>query len=529
MKHFAKHPPALLVLASLGAGACSARPARFADRPAVTEIADDTPIPMPRPFDPVREVVLSEAYVRRPLVDALDPLREPDAGDVNALDEVPRSRWFSPEDAAALADDAEPPAPPFRPLIVERAATHENGLAVIDARGKRFELFRDPPDRPEMATSSAVAATRLVRALGYYTPGVWPLSIGWNDFHVRGDTAHDAVRAFFKSGPRGVEGRFRAAATRWPIGTDLGPTRANERRADDPNDRVPHEDRRTLRALKAIFGWLGMTTLDREVLRDAYLGAPGRGYVVHYVTALHGAFGADAVVRVEKPRDDDKDLEGRNVWVTLGSLGLHAPKVQPTQTRWPSLGEYAPDLAPNEFRTSPPFDPMDRQLPGDAYWASKRILAIDTEAVARAIDAAEMSDADARAKLYATILARRLVVARAAFAAVTPCELERVDRGGEGREAAVVLRDEAVVRGFVAPEDARYRTELVDDLGNLVVGQGEIAPRGPRFAVPLPESAKGYVVLRVRSLRAGKEARRAMEVHLVQRDGGAWAAVGVRH
>src|SRR5262249_54339076 len=148
------------------------------------------------------------------------------------------------------------------------------------------------------------------------------------------------------------------------------------------------------------------------------------------------AFGADAVVRVEAPRDDDADLGQRNAWVTLGTLGLYAPRVQPTQDRWRSLGAYDAKVEEHPSQTSPPFEPMDRLLPADGYWAAKRIVAVPAAVIDAALDAARLSDASARARLRELILARRLAVAARAFAAVTPCEVDRVEGG------RVVLRDE---------------------------------------------------------------------------------------
>src|SRR6185369_2308291 len=111
--------------------------------------------------------------------------------------------------------------------------------------------------------------------------------------------------------------------------------------------------------------------------------------------------------------------------------------------------------------------------------------------------------------------ARRLALVARAFAGVTPCEVERV----EG--ASVILRDEALVRGFGARAETRYRVELIDERGGRVA-EASYVPRGPLFAIAMPASAPRYAVLRVTTTRAGREAPRAMEVHLTRRKTG-WA------
>lgn len=504
---------------------CQARPARFADAPPAEAVADDRAIPTPRRVDPVPEVRLSEAYIRRPLIDVLDPTRVRTGGDVNALDEVPRSSWYRGLRLTPDTDNdtADPPSPPYT-VVLATPANRRGALLVVDARGRYFEVWRDPPDRPEMATAAGAAASRLLWALGYYTPAVWVDQLDWRDFSVNREEHRDAIRALFASGPPD-RARCRVALTRWPIGIDLGPTSAFDARPDDRNDRVPHPDRRTLRALSVLFAWLGMDKLGTSVLRDAYVGAPGEGHVVHYIADTGGAFGADAVVR---PEDSSEDDAGRDVWVTLGTFGLYRPARRLTQRRWTAIGEYDEHLPPGIFRTGPPFEPMDRLLPGDAYWAAKRIASVPPPAIEEAIHAAKISDPSARARLVSVLAARGRVLVARAFAGVTPCEVERTTPEGKGQSAALVLRDEAVARGFAQAETTRYRTTLLDERGVRVAGPAEIAGQGARLTVALPWGAPYYLVLRVSAARAGRAPQPPMEVHLERRAAG-WAVLGVRH
>ena len=243
------------------------RPARFASAPAVTRVADDQPCPMPRRDVPVQEFELTEAYVRRPLVSALDPARIAEASDINALDDVPTSSWFAPDDSWLATEDAAPEAP-FS-VLPSPPESGSPGLSVVDASGRRFELRHDPADRPEMRTAAAAVASRIFARLGYFVAPTWVSFIARDDLRTNNVPAPQLVRTtqmlsdFLTNGPAPNELRFRVSATRWPIGRDLGPTRAFGTRPDDPNDRVPHEDRRTLRAFAAIFPWLGSRGVPR--------------------------------------------------------------------------------------------------------------------------------------------------------------------------------------------------------------------------------------------------------------------------
>ena len=483
---------------------------------------------MPKRREPLKETMLSEAYVERPMVQALDPKRAPEAGDVNALDDVPRSSWLSPDDAAEVADAAEPPAPPFR-LLPAPAVTREGALAVVDGRGRRFEIWRDPLDRPEMATGAAAFASNLLRALGYATPGVWATDVARPDFDLHGAADNDALLKLFHDGPRAVGGRFRVALTRWPIGIDLGPTPPTGGRSDDPNDRVPHEDRRTLRALKLIFGWLGMTDAGIHVLRDAYVGQPGKGHVVHYLAGLGGALGADAVVRALEPRDDDSDLADRNVWITLATLGLYHQKPRLTPETWPSVGEYRETWAPEAFQTSPPLVPIDRALPSDVYWAAKRIATIRPATIVRALDAGNYHDDSAHALLGELVRERQSLAVRWGLAQVTPCEVDRLEQAHAGARSVLVIRDEALTLGLVAAATTTYRVALIDDAGKPVAPPFEVRmTEGTLFPIQLPQALPPYAVVRVLAVRKGSPAPRAMEAHLVHKDG-VVRVVGVVH
>ena len=200
-------PSSLMTVALLGCGGWT--PARFADRPPVTVVHDDAPIAVPVKTVFIKELYQADVYVRRAIVNALDPRRPPHALDVNSLDEVPRSSWFrGAEDPnrpliGYMRDG--PPLPPF--TLLDEEATHPESIRIRDARGLRYELLHDPEDREGMRTGAAAITSRLIYALGYHTPEVYVIL----DHEKR-----------------------RAAAIRWPAGRDLGPTPINRSRPGSP-------------------------------------------------------------------------------------------------------------------------------------------------------------------------------------------------------------------------------------------------------------------------------------------------------
>lgn len=495
---------ALLVLSSLMLTACGGwTPARFADRPPVTIVHDDEPIAVPAETVFIKELYQADVYVRRAIVDNLDPRRSPPALDVNSLDEVPESSWFrGVEDAnrplLGYVRDG-PPQPPF--TLLDEEATQPDASRIRDARGLTYELLHDPEDRDGMRTAAAAITSRLVYALGYRTPEV----------HVILDH----------------EGR-RAAATRWPNGRDLGPTPINRAREDDPNDHLPHVDRRSLRVLKLVCAWLGITRLEPHMVRDVYVGDDGRGHVEHVLTGLDGALGVQAYNDAVKFADDpDRDSGG--IAFRLFSLGLSPkpPGIVP-ETPWESVGLFHENVQPDRYRLSPPFEPTDRLLPGDAHWIGKRIAGVPLTAIADALAAGKLQPAPTN-WLFQILHLRRAAIVAWTYDRVTPLELVMLRSESEGR-ANLVLADLALVAGFTSEARRRYDVSFHDEHGQRIAKPRRLRAHRSLIAVILPQALREhpYVVVRIRGRSGGGALPRSFEIHLSSSEDG-YRVLGIRH
>ncbi|MBW2528717.1 MAG: hypothetical protein JRI23_31370 [Deltaproteobacteria bacterium] len=491
----------------LWVAACSYQPPRFADRPPVWVVADDRPIPLPRLRRMPKQFYYSDVYVRRALVKGLDPNRIPEARDVNSLDEVPRSSWYR-----GVADTGQPlagyrrdgpPVAPFRWPSIRTETALPDAMVIIDARGLRYELEGDLQDRPEMRTAAAAIASRLLWSLGYWTPEVW-----------------------VTRGPYGE----RVAATRWTDGVDLGPTPMAWTRADDPNDLVPHVDRRSLRGLGMVAAWLDLERLTRDMIRDEYVGLGGRGHVRHQLVGWSGALGVDGLVAVQEEAADP-DRQSSNFFFRLVTLGL-SPKPPPpaAQARWPSLGQLDELVAPDDYKPSPPFGPRDRLTEADAFWLAKRLADVSDGAIDGAIAAGHLSSSEARERLGVILRKRRKQVVDYGFSMTTPCDLARAKRARAGGYELVLL-DRAIAFGSASPFVSRYELTLLDAEGEPVAEPVAAPAVGPQVVLPLPTDrwASGeYRIANVVSLRRDERAPRGLEAHLL-RAGTELRVVGLRH
>lgn len=536
--HSVSRSLALAVALATGATACARRPAHFADAAPVVRAADDAPIAAPRPLDPLDAVYMTEAYLRRPLVEALEPERVADAKDVNALDEVPRSSWFRPVELGAPPEPVEAPThgAPVLPLSASAPDLVDDALAVRDARGLAYLLVRDPPDRPEMATGASIVASRLLRALGWLTAETTLLEIARKDIVAVAPPPdasskkiaptrppETAIAAFFHPPKGPAADRLRVAAIEWPVGLDLGPTPMLGTRKDDANDTLEHTDRRTLRALGTVGSWLRLRRFGAWTLRDAYVGVEGRGHVVHMLVRLEAALGAGSIVRPQDPNDNDP--EDFDSVLDFFTLGLAAPRRAPTQTTLPALGDLDESLREQDARPSPPLDAVDRVRPPDAYWAAKRIAELPESVIGAALDAGKFSDARVRTELWRLLIMRRALVFARAAAEVTACEVEGVDKG------RVVLRDEALRHGAANPATTRYVVSLLDAEGRALASPVGARAINSRFAVDLGPALRAgapYVIVAVVAVRDGRAAPRRFEAHFVAGASGP-RLVGVRH
>jgi hypothetical protein len=519
---------ACVATAGIVSTSCGYRPARFYDRPPVSDARDRTPIPMPAFRWVPESVYLSEAFLHRPIRGTLDVEPISPAGDVNSMDEVPSSSWFTPRavDMGAMArgvDGPGPPRPPFTVLSEDARAVASSGFSVSDARGQRYEMVIDPVDRPEMRTGAVAVAARLVWALGLDTPPVYVALVRPEDFW-RSEAGTPDVPAMLRAGAPVVLGSYRVAALAMRPSAWIGYAPESSTRGDDPNDAVAHEDRRSLRSLKVFASWMALAGLGSSKTMDRYVGAPGEGHVVHLLIGLDDALGADEVVRVTDLPPGEGGGSPLYRLITLGLAPNPAPR--PTQIEIPALGQFEPDVDPRAFGPSVPYEPADRLTPSDGYWAAKRIAALSSAHIALAIEAGKFSDRRARQGMQTVLEARRERVIRHWFERVTPVELTKIDG------VRLELRDQAIRYGLERAETTDYYVDFLTDGGKGVGEKLDIHPRGDEWQVDVPESALSaagdYLVVRIIARRNHRRAPRAFAIHL-RVTGDKPKLVGLRH
>lgn len=329
--------------------------------------------------------------------------------DLNRLDEVPASTWFTPHPGIPAPVRLDGSAP--LEVLDARLEGPDPFLVVRDARGHRSWLDFDMPGAPERRTAAAVVSARLLHAAGFpvldcdiqliargalaLAPGAGRTGEYWSQGTLRPE---DLER--FLARVAAADGTIRVAASRLPIGIAIGSFRERGVRHDDPNDRIPHERRRSLRGLAVLAAWLDYTTFREDRTLDVYLQP--QGYVRHYIRGLARTLGAG-------PREpQERTPEG-----------------------FAALAD--PDFDP---RTWAPLDPcafFQAGQWGDALWGVQRLLAITPAQIQAAVAAGRLSDAEQAELLTGALIERRERIARGWLDAINGADRFLVRETTRGR------------------------------------------------------------------------------------------------
>ena len=273
--------------------------------------------------------------------------RDVRALNVNTVDEVPDSSWFT--NRIGRRDDvvAEIVRGPGSASTASRSTAGSSsggkgsgvqpGFRMTDPSGQLYQIEVDPPSNPELASGGRdhrhglLPRVRLSRRRGLSGRARSRVARHRRD----GDHARSAQRqapraAATRSGP-GVRAR-RAAAERPAIACSSADSRRASRSATSattargPTIRTTsslHEHRRELRGARVFGAWLnhddsrGINSLDMLETTN------GRAWVKHYMFDFGSILGSGTVFAQRHRAGNEYIFEQRPGWLTLATLGLY--------------------------------------------------------------------------------------------------------------------------------------------------------------------------------------------------------------
>lgn len=367
------------------------------------------------------------------------------AGAVNTLGDVPDSEWFTNRHGQRrMSLDQLREGPPLGkypvlPLTVISGKSDGimPGFTVKDATGRHFYIKSDPLHYPELATGAEVIVSKFMYAIGYNVPKNDLIDVKLTDLRL----AHNAkikrpsgrprkmtwsdVDEILDKFPHAPDGSARIVASLAIEGESIGPFMYEGVRRDDPNDIVPHQNRRDLRGLYVFSAWLNNTDMKATNTLDTVVKENGVPFIRHHLIDFSSALGSDG----DAPKDARLGFEYvlptipaafKQVF-TLGVVPqpweeVHYPKL-------PGVGNFESKLFnPNDWKTHRPNEAFISRLNDDDYWAAKQVMAFTNDDIRAIVETAKYRELRSTDYIVRTLAERRDKIGRTFFAQILPLD-----------------------------------------------------------------------------------------------------------
>jgi hypothetical protein len=507
---------------------------RFRNEPPVWRVNDRVPLakqPKERIYN--RKLYHSDSFVVRRSTRALDLKPSRRAADVNALDEVPDSTWFTNRigvrdlSITELVRGPNVDPSPFEnlPWTITKAKSGGSAIGFVfeDTTGAKFILKFDVPDRPEMETAAHAIVHRILWACGYNVPQDHIGYVRRADL-VIGDKARkrgidDAkLDAMLAQVAREPDGRIRVLASRHLPGKPIGGYAREGTRADDPNDVIPHERRRSLRGQFALFAWLNHTDLQEDNTLDVFVD----DHVEHYLIDFGKALGVMGWGQRWQTVGHTYRFDLAYAFKSLVTFGLWKRPWEDARApalRGIGLWESA-TYDPGAWRSNSPYWPFEDADRFDNFWGAKLAMRFTRAQLAAVVAEGQLTDPRAAAYMLDVLVERQRETARYWFDRVAPLDELRVERD------ALCFADLALLYRL-RTNPTRYEVDTFDKAGRAT-GYHRTVTGMPDGRSCVPDLiVAGYTIVRIRVFRNAHEMP-ALLVHLARDEHGRPAVIGVR-
>jgi hypothetical protein len=479
-----------------------------------------------------------------------DPAPNERARNVNTIDEVPDSNWFTNRILARPLSIEEivrgplagsGPAPGTWSVSRAKEAGFAPGFTMRDGNGETWFVSFDADGFPDAATGAILVANRIFWAIGYWqiehhlvriNPDTLAIadtaSVKTPDGSRRRMKKRD-IQAVLRRSHRSADGTYRAIAGRAVPGRPLGGFRYYGTRPDDPNDIIPHEHRRELRALKVFGAWANLVDMKAGNTLDSLITVNGKGVVRHYLQDVGSTFGTGA----NAPREYDEGweylFEGDLVWKRLLTLGF---LLQPWQTveyvEDPAIGRFeGTRFEPREWKPRVPTAAFLRARPDDNFWAARRVMAFSDDTIRAVAATGQYGNEAAPALLAQVLIQRRDAIGRVYLNAINPVVEIALDPAG-----LLTFENAAVDAGVGAEPAGGYAVDwaLFDNAtGDTRPIGSPVTTSGHRVAapMPLPSGTGAFVRVRVAAVKPSEPSWATPVSAYFRRDARGWTLVGV--
>jgi hypothetical protein len=466
------------------------------------------------------------------------------AKNLNTIDEVPDSSWFTnrigtkpvtTDEITRGANVGAPPDPSKWVLIREKTSGSHPGFTARDANGETWFLEFDPPYFAEGATGAVAVATKIFWALGYNQVESFLTTLDPKNTSIdpqatvrrpngkRTAFTQDDINTILENVARNPDGTYRVIAGRQLPGKILFGYQYNGTRPDDPNDLVPHEHRRELRALRVYGAWTNLTDLKAANSLDTLITENGKSIVKHYLQDVGSTFGMCNDLH-EWDLSYEYFLEGGPSWKRFFTLGFG---LSPWQTvdyvEYPSVGKFEGKVFdPRKWRPQTPTVAYMEMRDDDAFWAARRVAAFTDELIRAAVHTGQFSNPEAEKYLADVLIQRREKIKSTYLTAVNPIVNPRLDTNG-------LTFENAAVAGGVAEGSVGYRASWMgfDNGTGTTTPISETKSTTTTIAAPSGLPSTGFVAVDIAADSDAYPTWKQPVRAYFRQDGGSWKLVGL--
>jgi hypothetical protein len=303
------------------------------------------------------------------------------------------------------------------------------------------------------------------------------------------------------------DGKYHALAVRVPPGEQLGRFEFQGKRKDDPNDRISHEYRREVCALRVFASLLNNKDVSTRNNLDVYRN----GYVTHYLSNLSAPL---ANMRSEF-LSGANTTEGHTI-DALFSFGFYNPY-------WTSadapVTEYKGAISSEKFNPKK-WRPDQQNLAfkymsyRDAFWASKILRQFSNDDMQTIVALSGYKDTQTRDRVATEIMIRRDKIILYWFQKINPLDNFRLGNGLEFDDIDV-------------PPGTHYRFRIREASGREFGKWQETTAR----ALPLPDNIQNMIVIQIQTLRDPKREKwsPSVDVYIETKNGPAILGIHRRY
>jgi hypothetical protein len=429
----------------------------------------------------------ADNLVFRPLAGMFAFPNAGEATNVNALDEVPNSSWFTnrigfleiSDEALARGACSELSLDPASGPWTVTAAKPDgaNPGFFISAPQGTFLLKFDGSEQPERATAADVIGSKIYHAAGYNVPcndivyfrreilHIHPDATATNQYGEKAAITPADVDKVLAAAARTKDGRLRASASRLVPGQPLGPFRYEGTRHDDPNDIIPHEDRRELRGARLLAAWINHFDAREQNSLDVLVTDNGRKHVRHYYIDFGDSFGSrwnwePLARRIGHSYYLDFGQLGTD-FITLGTLDRPWYRAE-TRPGASIFGYYnTQDFVPSRWKPGYPNLAFERMSYRDALWMVRILSRFTDDRIRVLVSTGKLTSSKAEAYLVKTLIGRRDQILAEYLKQYAPLDRFRLVRRTPGDLTQSLCFEDLAVRGNIVGGPAtEYKMEF---------------------------------------------------------------------